>query len=116
MRRLWLGVSPSSHGIAQDTRKVAHVNLPIIKEHEGTLVPDLGGRRRNRCPNKTIKSRNWGRLRARKNASEHKKKHVYPDDDATRTNVISKDMKVTKQFDIKVELLMKSDKKVKNKE
>ena len=48
VRRLWLDVSPFSYRAAQVKRKVLCANLPIIKEHEGKLVPDLGNRKENR--------------------------------------------------------------------
>ena len=96
----------------QDVRKVACTNLPIIKEHKGALVPDLGNIRGNRCPNKVSKSKKWGGNRTKKHVSEYKEKYIYPNDDAARIGSITKAAKVKTEFDVKVESFLKSEQKV----
>ena len=86
-------ISNRNH-LVQDVRKVACTNLPIIKEHKGALVPDLGNTRGNRCPDKVNKSKNWGGNRTKKDVSEHKEKCIHPDADAARISVITKAFKV----------------------
>ena len=107
MRRLWQDGSPSSERIIQDIRKVVYTNLHIIKEHKGTLIPDLGNRRGNRCPKKVSKSKNWGGNRTKKDASGCKEKHIHPDADAARIGIITKAAKVKTEFDVKVESFLK---------
>ena len=104
MRGLWDGGSPSSDRIVHDARKVACTNMPIIKEHIGTLLPNLGNRIGDRCPNKLIKPKHWGGSRERKHISKHKKRHAHPDAVDTRTSIVTTDVQVrSAEFDVKVE-------------
>ena len=77
--------------------------MPIIKEHKGVLVPNLGNIRVNRCPNKLIKPNNWGDSGERKDVSKCKKMHVHLDAVDAKTNVIDNSDKVKNAFDVKVE-------------
>ena len=109
MRRLWQDGSPSSECVVQDVKKLAHANLPIIKEHSDALVPDLGNRWGNRCPNKASKSKNWCSNRAKNDVSEFKEKCIHPDDDAAIIGVVAKAAKLKTECDVKVESFLKSD-------
>ena len=77
--------------------------MPIIKDHEGPLAPNLDNRRNNRCTSKIINPKNQGGRRKRKGASKHKKRYVHPDAVDARTNIIATAVKVKTEFNVKVE-------------
>ena len=114
MRRVWEGC-PSSERIAQDVRKVIYDNIPVVQKHGGVIVPGVGNRVGKRNVTTIKKSPNWGGCRVKKTLADLKLLRIHPNAIDVRKEIITKAVAIKEEHNMKLELVKKENRSVKNK-